>query len=155
MSNVQILGELVGFKEKDDKLFFLGDFNCVESVMLDISPPGVNDSTFYRLSKICDVFNMFDLWRLRLTFKQDFTYFSDHDSYRSMIDGVYVQTDALGFCGNVEHIPFAHSDHRIVFFEFRAPSKSPLNHNIGWILHHLLLKDAEFCDLISNFWSRW
>ena len=123
--------------------------------MLDISPPGVNDSTFYRLSKICDVFNMFDLWRLRLTFKQDFTYFSDHDSYRFMIDRVYVQTDALGFCGNVEHIPFAHSDHRIVFFEFRAPSKSPLNHNIGWILHHLLLKDAEFCDLISNFWSRW
>ena len=88
---------------------------------------------------ICVIFGDYVLLLNRISH-----YFSDHDSYRSMIDRVYVQTDALGFCGNVEHIPFAHSDHRIVFFEFCAPSKSPL-----------LLKDAEFCDLISNFWSRW
>ena len=98
---------------------------------------------------------MCDLWRKRFPFEQDFTYFSDHDSSRSSIDRVYVQADALSFCGNVEHIPFAHSDHRIVSFEFCAPSKPPLNRNIGWILHHSLLKDAEFCNLISNFWSRW
>ena len=152
----RLLGELVGFKEKDDKLFLLGDFNCVENVTLDRSPPGMkNDSTFYRLSKICDVFDMCDLWRKRFPLEQDFTYFSDHDSFRSRIDRVYVQADALDFCGNVEHIPFAHSDHRIVSFEFCTPSKPPLNRNIGWILHHSLLKDAEFCDLISNFWSRW
>ena len=152
----RLLGELVGFKEKDDKLFLLGDFNCVENVTLDRSPPGVkNDSSFCRLSKICDVFDMCDLWRKRFPFKQDFTYFSDHDSYRSRIDRVYVQADALGFCRNVEHIPFAHSDHRIVSFEFRAPSKPPLNRDIGWILHHSLLKDADFCDLISKFWSGW
>ena len=83
------------------------------------------------------------------------SHISSHDSSRSSIDRVYVQADALSFCGNVEHIPFAHSDHRIVSFEFCAPSKPPLNRNIGWILHHSLLKDAEFCDLISNFWSRW
>ena len=70
----RLLGELVGFKEKDDKLFLLGDFNCVENVTLDRSPPGMkNDSTFYRLSKICDVFDISYLWRKRFPFDQDFT----------------------------------------------------------------------------------
>ena len=143
-----LLGELAGFKEKDDKLFLLGDFNCDENVTLDRSPLS-KDCQRYVMFLICVIFgeNVFLSNRI--------SHISSHDSSRSSIDRVYVQADALSFCGNVEHIPFAHSDHRIVSFEFCAPSKPPLNRNIGWILHHSLLKDAEFCNLISNFWSRW
>ena len=151
----RLLGELVGFRGKHDKVIMLGDFNCVENSLLDRCPPkNTKDLYLDKLSNICDVFDLCDLWRKRSPLTLDFTYFSDHNGSRSRIDRVYVQNDTLEFCGNVEHIPFAHSDHRLVCFEFRPPPQS-LNRDTSWILNHLLLKDAEFCEVISNLWSRW
>ena len=50
-----LLGELAGFKEKDDKLFLLGDFNCVENVTLDRSPLS-KDCQRYVMFLICVIF---------------------------------------------------------------------------------------------------
>ena len=152
----RLLRELAGFKEKQDNLILMGDFNCVENPLLDRCPPReTNDLYLDKLSTICDVFDLCDLWRKRFPMKQEYTYFSDHRNSRSRIDRIYAQKDILEFCGNVEHIPFAHSDHRLVCLEFRSPSQSTVHSDKGWILSHSLLKDAEFCDLFSSFWPRW
>ena len=152
----RLFGELVGFRGKHDRIIVLGDFNSVENPSLDRSPPKESKDLYLdKLSTICDFFDLCDLWRKQFPMKQDFTYFSDHNVSRSRIDRIYVQNDTLDFCGNVEHIPFAHSDHRLVCFEFRHPPQNFSNCNTGWIFNHSLLKDAEFCEAFKTFWSRW
>ena len=155
----QNLGEI----NFNNKIFLIGDFNCVEFPKLDRKGPGINNSPLiescHNLNSFNAIHGLHDSFRHNNPLERIFTFASNIPGIESRIDRAYMPIDITKTYKTI-FLPSKNSDHKIVITKFLI--KNVKNFHRGpsyWKFNPALLKNNEFIDkiraFIHEFYQNW
>jgi len=143
---------LIGEVDQDEELVFIGDFNCVESTVLDRSSPRKRDPSVTDLCYITEHFDIADTFRSKFPEAREFTFCSSL-GHTSRLDRCYASNSLLDYLVQVEHPPNAFSDHSTVQVSFDF-LEVPRGRNSANLPSSLLESEAYLAG-IRRLWKGW
>ena len=137
-------------------LFLGGDFNCIESLVLDRAGGEyrAGDKGSVELKDFSDSLSLCDVFRVKFPKRKLFTRHNKSHTNMSRIERIYAPksliSDAFGFTFD----PCSYSDHDLVSVKFNC--KRTFVRGLGlWKFNSSLTMDDEYTRLLSQFLQDW
>ena len=130
----------------NSRLFLAGDFNCYDA---SLDKMGGSVSTDAHLSDFKSVHFVRDAWRLKHPRERQFTWFNSDLSIASRLDSFLISRYLCDRVVSCEIYPCVYSDHDFVFISLELHMADVWGPGV-WKFNNSLLKDEEFCALMSD-----
>ena len=130
----------------NSRLFLAGDFNCYDG---SVDKMGGSVSIDARLSDFKSVHFVRDAWRLKHPRERQFTWFNSDLSIASRLDSFLISRYLCDRVISCEIYPCVYSDHDFVFISLELHMADVWGPGV-WKFNNSLLKDEEFCALLSD-----
>ena len=134
-----------------------GDFNTVFDRALDRFGSSADDTSREStpaLARLFDSCCVVDIWRYLHPASSSFTWNRWDGQFASRIDLIGCPYSWVSSVSSCDIVPFSLSDHCALLFCFSIPDVIPPGPGL-WKLNISILQDAEYVQLISDFWLTW
>ena len=134
-----------------------GDFNTVFDCALDCLGSSADDSlreSTPALTRLFDSCCVVEIWRYLHPASSCFTWNRWDGQLASRTDLIGCPYPWVSSVSSCNIVPFPLSDHCAVLFTFSIPDVVPPDPGL-WKLNTLILRDADYIKLITDFWFNW
>ena len=156
-SRPQFFEDLHEYLFPDGETIMGGDFNMVEDITTDRvggTPNSAHEKGKIELTQLQQQNQLIDVWRQKSLNIRDYTWSSADGLIHSRIDRFYLSSSLMTSFGDQTHLLNPYSDHKTVnLYLYFKNSKS--RGEGYWKLNASLLKDQDYCTLITDFLTKW